>query len=635
MDHLLPSAPSRSHAGTGQRWSALVWSLLHVPLLVWLFAGSAAAALRGVPEGYRMALWPAFPTQAAVLALAAFVLGLPFYAWRRGYRFVAPLVTGLVTLFLAIDARVYATIGFHVNGLFLRVAMQPNALRETGIPTSDVVWLAAIGVGWLAFEVLAGGWFVRRFAAPRRAWALALVVLGLGVAERVYNASVTFFGGPAVMAAGQVFPLQVPVRMTNIWEKITGRPALASPLRGVSGESALRLPPGLSKEEVRFTRKPDVVFILLESAREDYLRPDVMPHVLARAEAGGTVFDRHYTLAPTTYFAVFGLLFGMDAHKLEAVVGSGRHPDLFRAFSTNGYASKFLAASSVDWMGLREQVFGDVAQSLETDWPAELNPEQRDAAMLAEARDFVGAAGDKPVFLFLFFVGTHFNYSYPPRSARFAPVWDGQGILKASAAPADELLNRARNSALEADTKIDEFLTWYEKARGRRPLVLVTGDHGEEMREQGHVGHGSALTVQQVHVPMAIFGDDVPRGRRDAPTSHADVVPTLLGLLGDRHPPSSYSDGVSMFDAPADRFVLTTVGWEPKFAAIGHDLKVAFNGMDVGLGGVTITDPFDRPLPDGQARFAAALPRILRLFAPPDSPAGPPEHAASPASAAR
>jgi hypothetical protein len=153
------------------------------------------------------------------------------------------------------------------------------------------------------------------------------------------------------------------------------------------------------------------------------------------------------------------------------------------------------------------------------------------------------------------------------------------------------------------------------------------------MREQGHLGHGSALTVQQLHVPMVVMGDGVPVGRRDAPTSHADVVPTLLRLLGDDHPPQRYSDGLDMFNAPQDRFVLASLGWEPRYAAIGHDLKVSFYGMDAGMGGVTITDPFDRPLPDGEARFSAAAPRILRVFgqgAPAVGPAPPGAGAAPP-----
>jgi membrane-anchored protein YejM (alkaline phosphatase superfamily) len=561
-----------------------------------------------------MPLYPAFAVQALTLTVALWVVALPLSISRRLYRWAFPILTALATLVLAIDARTYAAVGFHINGFFLRVAAQPSALRETGIPLSDVAWFLAEGLGWLLVEVGVGTWFLRRFTSPRPIWKVALVLLLLAASERVYSASVAFFGGPGVFAAGQALPLQVPVRMGKFWEKLTGRQVLGSPLKGVSGESAVKLPPGIDPASVKFTRTPDVVFILLESARADYLDPQVMPLLQARASSGGTIFERHYALAPTTYFTVFGLIFGLEAHKLDAVVGAGRKPLLFRAFSANGYQSKFLAASSVDWMGLREQVFGDVTQSLETDWPAGLNPEQKDAAMLTEGRRFVEAAGPQPVFLFLFFVGTHFNYTYPERAAKFTPVWDGDGILKASTAPGNLILNRARNSAYEVDMKVDEFLTWIELKRGRRPLVIVTGDHGEEMREQGHVGHGSALTVQQLHVPMVVMGDGVPVGRRWAPTSHADVVPTLMALLGDHHPPGSYAAGMSMFDAPDDRFVLTTVGWEPRFAAIGRDLKVTFSGMDAGFGGVTITDPFDQPLPDGEARFAAAAPRILKLF---------------------
>ena len=601
-------------APSALRWSAFVWAVLHVPLFVWLFAGGIAQAQKGVAPEFRPLLLPTYAVQAATLALLVFAVTAPLSLLPRAYRWAMPLLGGLATVFLAADARTFSAVGFHINGFFLRVIVQPDALRETGIPAGEALALGAQMAGWVALETVAGAWFLRRFAGRHRTWAWALSLLLLGAAERTYVASLTFFGGPGVFAAGQVLPLQVPVRMSNFWEKLTGRQTLSSPLRGVAGESALKLPPGVPPAEIRFERKPDVVLALLESTRADYLEPEVMPRLLRRAERGGTIFERHYALSSSTYFTVFGLLLGLQAHKLDAVVGSGRRPELFPAFTAHGYTSRFLAASSVDWMGLREQVFGDVQQSLETDWPPGLSPDQKDAAMLAEAQRFVGAAGDRPVFLFLFFVGTHFNYSYPPRSAKFAPVWDGAGILKASAAPGELILARARNSAFEIDWKLDEFLDWMEKARGRRPLVIVTGDHAEEMREQGHLGHGSALTVQQIHVPMVVMGEGVPVGRRQAATSHADVVPTLFGLLGDRHPPEQYSDGMSMFDAPEDRFVLSSLGWEPRFAAMSKELKVSFYGMDAGLGGVSITDPFDHKLPDAEARFSAAAPRILRVF---------------------
>ena len=58
-------------------------------------------------------------------------------------------------------------------------------------------------------------------------------------------------------------------------------------------------------------------------------------------------------------------------------------------------------------MGLKNTVFGDVAGDLETDFPGV--GATRDSAMVAHARTWLERAGPAPVFLMLFFDGTHFN----------------------------------------------------------------------------------------------------------------------------------------------------------------------------------------------------------------------------------
>src|SRR5262249_4150266 len=161
------------------------------------------------------------------------------------------------------------------------------------------------------------------------------------------------------------------------------------------------------------------------------------------------------------------------------------------------------------------------------------------------------------------------------------------------------------------------FLDEYTAKRGRPPVVIVTGDHGEAFGEFGRIGHTSDVSGAQIHVPMVVLDGSRPPSRRQEVTSHADVVPTLLWMLGDRHPAPSYADGLPMFEAPPDRFVLATVGWEPRYAVIGHDLKATFSAFDAATGGVSITDPWDRPLADGDARFGAEAGRILRAFRSP------------------
>jgi membrane-anchored protein YejM (alkaline phosphatase superfamily) len=600
--------PERASASpAGVRFSALLWALLHAPLFLSFYAQPVATAVRMTPPGFRAAVWPTFVPQAALLAALLFLAAAPCSRWPRAYRFVAPAIAAAGSIVLAIDSRVYAAVGFHLNGFFFRVLFQPTALQETGIPVSDVVRFLAVAAALAAADVAAGAWFIRRFAAPRAAWRWLVALVLLAGAERVYGAMLTHFGGPAIFAASTVLPLQPPLRMEKIARALFGGKA-ADPFAKAGG-AAIRLPSGVDPAEMKLSQRQDVVFIVAESMPWNHFDEETMPRLWRRA-AAGTRFPRHYSGSSATNYTLFSLLYGLNAHQLEASVGAGLRPVFFPALRANGYQLRVLAASCVDWMGLKDTVFAGVGDDLETWCPKESM--DRDALMLASAEKWLARTDDRPAFIFLFFFGTHFNYFYPERSARFAPAWDGQGGgLKATTAPADQIERRSRNAAYELDWKLDEFLDRWEAKRGRKPILLFTADHGEEFRQKGHIGHGSSVVDEQVHVPMVLVGPGVPAGVRDVPTSHVDVVPTLLSLLGDTHRPSLYSDGMSMLEAPADRFVLTTVGWEPHYAVIGRDLKVT---MYAGLGDARITDPEDRDLPDAGQRFSAEAGKVLKAL---------------------
>jgi membrane-anchored protein YejM (alkaline phosphatase superfamily) len=606
--------PPRTAAG-GDRRAALVWCLCHAAIALALFGGPMAAAVGALPAGFRWPMWPAFVVEAATVALAVFLVTLPFSLSRRAYLVAVPLVTGLGTLALVVDAVLFRLVGFHINAFFFQVVLQPGALVETGVRTWQAVGILALGALWTAAEVLAFRAIVGVRRREGRAWTWTGGLLALGVAERLVVATLAFWGGPAVYAAGQVMPLQAPLRMNGFLSRLTGQDenAFVDPFSGAARDASVKLPTGIAPADVHFTRKPDLVFAIAESFRADYLTPETTPRILARAAAEGAVFERHYSGASNTFHGLFSLLFGLEGHKTDAVVGSGRSPILFGALRANGYQVHLVFASSADWMGLKETVFGEVQSELETNWPGK--PETKDDELMRRsARWLDQARRDQPVALFVFFFGTHFDYFYPPRSAVFSTAWDGKGSIKATTESSEKIRNRGRNSAHEVDWKLDEIVQRMEAQRGRRPLVLFTGDHGEEFREKGRLGHGSGVNVEQIQVPLVLAGEGVPRGRFDAPTSHVDVVPTLLAVLGDTHDPKSYADGISAFTATRDRFVLSTVGWEPRYAAIGWDTKVLFSPLDVSFRRVELTDPFDRPVPDASARFARAAPAILRML---------------------
>jgi len=601
----------------------LFWALLHAVPTLFFFHGGLSRALANVPGTLHLPLWIGFAVEAVALTFAVWLLTLPLLAAGRWYAWLAPLAVGVATMGLYLDSVLFDSLGFHFNGLVLDVAMQPGALDTTGLSTTEVAIYVAGALALLALDAFAGNRFVRRFTPTRaaatspfsppagRAWPWATAVVLLYVAERLAVGAMTFYGGHAVLAAGTTLPLQPPVRMGGFLEKLTGQPAMVGEILVRDLPQAGTAVGSLDPADVRFTRKPDVIFLLVESTRSDFFQPEVMPFLTERAKAG-RVFPQHYSSAPSTHFALFSLFFGLDAQRRDAILGAGRAPLLFPAMKANGYRTSLIASSTVDWMDLSDTVFRDVKDDLQTGLPG-ANFEQRDAEMIERAKKVVGdTPAGEPLFLFLFFNGTHFNYSYPERSAVFTPAWDGNGSLKAATVDAELLKNRSKNALHEVDWKIEELLRFYEDTRGGKPLLVVTADHGEEFREHGRVGHGSDVTREQIHVPLVIVDEGVTPGVHDGVTQHVDLVPTILSLLGDSHDASLYADGRPVQQAPADRYALATVGWEPRFAVVGKDLKVRFYSLDAGLGSVQVTDPEDRELPDGRARFATSGPRLLQ-----------------------
>ena len=64
-------------------------------------------------------------------------------------------------------------------------------------------------------------------------------------------------------------------------------------------------------------------------------------------------------------------------------------------------------------------------------------------------------------------------------------------------------------------------------------VVIITGDHGEDLLDHDFVNHRTALTDSCVHVPMIAIGPGFPPGTRNASlVDLLDVVPTVLHAVG-------------------------------------------------------------------------------------------------------
>ena len=113
------------------------------------------------------------------------------------------------------------------------------------------------------------------------------------------------------------------------------------------------------------------------------------------------------------------------------------------------------------------------------------------------------------------------------------------------------LVNAYDNSIAYTDHVLADAMKWLAAQRPRyQASLLYISDHGESLGENNLYLHGLPYALaprEQTHVPMLLWLDEwavpagsvsVPRacvaGRRDAPFTHDNLFPAVLGLLGIR-----------------------------------------------------------------------------------------------------
>jgi arylsulfatase A-like enzyme len=181
---------------------------------------------------------------------------------------------------------------------------------------------------------------------------------------------------------------------------------------------------------------------------------------------------------------------------------------------------------------------------------------QRDAGLRAHLRQ-IGSllprlkANGQPFFMFLSTVESHIPYNPPKKYWQFLPKgvsakqiqelnqdrWKYM-IGRAPMCERDfELLCALYDGGVAyADAGIARFLAWLEQlGMLDRTMVIIMGDHGENLGEHHLMAHGYCLYDTVVGVPLIIHypqGTSAP-GQVKYQVQPVDILPTILTMLSD------------------------------------------------------------------------------------------------------
>lgn len=308
----------------------------------------------------------------------------------------------------------------------------------------------------------------------------------------------------------------------------------------------------------------NVLLLTVESLRHDAVSPETTPNLLRLAAKHGVRYTDHRAVSAWTGTNIVTLLTGWTPFQ-HGVHSRGQQPpaahDLaLETLSDGGWRvaglQAFMRVPIFNGLGLGREgvgVAGDLAPGGVPDRPHRW--------LEARARD------GEPFVLWYHYLHTHLPYRpsdpfdvdwqamLPPldgdaataRAERFrrlralGKIETGTARFEADERPAIEALYLAG---------VREFDAWFARlwtlledtGLTANTVIVVTADHGEELMERGHVGHASTsldghLYEEILRLPLIVFfpdGVDAPGAGSTVtqPTDHADVMATLLPMLG-------------------------------------------------------------------------------------------------------
>ncbi|MGE3544771.1 MAG: sulfatase-like hydrolase/transferase, partial [Kofleriaceae bacterium] len=297
----------------------------------------------------------------------------------------------------------------------------------------------------------------------------------------------------------------------------------------------------------------DVLLVTVDALRADHLgsygydRPT--SPAIDRLAARGARFDRAYSLAPKTSYALASLMAGKNMRVLHAATRNGMTTwaDHMRNL---GYETTSIYSPVVFLGALLGREFGFDRHSKRGANTSELYDEL--SGYLARAPK------DKPVF-----VWTHVFEPHEPYEMRPEHPFSG-----------DRDIDAYDSEIAAADAYIGKAVALIE-SRSRCSVIIVTADHGEAFGEHGARFHGNHVYEEQVRVPLVVVAPGVVPGVIERPVQTIDLLPTMLSAMGQRRPagisgrdlghllkgdPLDSHPGVAFAETP--RYSMTAVGTE-------------------------------------------------------------------------
>lgn len=381
----------------------------------------------------------------------------------------------------------------------------------------------------------------------------------------------------------------------------------------------------IADDQTVLSHRPNIYLFIIESFRADCIDAQTAPY-LDQFRKENTSFPLTLSNANGTHlswFSIFHSQFPYSWKRLQTKGWEMGSPPL-ALLKKWGYQVHVISSAQLNYYGMEQLLFGKKAHLIDSyktfHHPPPQQAWQSDRDTLLE---FQKQLQDNPALqegqIFVFFWdSTHFDYSWPKSSPpRFHPFANELAYFKAFHTHRNiELIkNRYRNAVHYVDGLFGKFLE--HLPHPEEAIVIVTGDHGEEFFENGHLFHGSHLNHIQTHVPIYFkFGNGQKQAAAQKVVCQMDIFPSVIDYLTGSFP--SFLKGHSVFQSQTNPYAFLArfnAGLTPyefclhngdyKLIAQFSNKKDIFQSAEIHIR--SLRNHFDKSLPEGKYELEAWL----------------------------
>jgi membrane-anchored protein YejM (alkaline phosphatase superfamily) len=511
---------------------------------------------------------------------------------------------GLSNLLMYANAKIFSLYGMFFNGFILNLVLTPGGIESLGGSNASHAGFAVIILGF--FGLSAGLWWLSQKLpsinlplniSKRLSWAVAIIAVVIHLAYAFDT-----FTKNQLHPVAESIPFFQTISARNFFKTLGFKPQRDT---SVSVKSSGKLNYPLNPLQINAPKQPyNIVWLTSESLRWDMLDQRIMPNTWGFSSQAAR-FTQNYSGGNGTRMGVFTMFTGIPGNYWFNFLDANRGAAIIDVMQQQQYQMSLYTSAKFSYPEFSKTIFARIPSSqlhdqnhLGTGW-------ENDRENVSQMLNFIDQRDkNKPFFTFMFFESPHARYYFPPESVIAKPYRDDINYATIDKKQFKEdivpIKNRYINAVHHLDSqfgRIFDYLKQHDLLNNT--IVVINGDHGEEFMEHGFWGHNSTFVDQQTRTPLVIYVPQMNPMVSDDMTSHMDIVPTLMPLLGVSNPTSDYAIGYNLLKG--EKRTHTYISDWDKVTYIDAEVKITYPVNQHGVAGVKVSNKDDSPVSNESA----------------------------------